>query len=201
MLSEWGAECGVDDPFIEVPWQSEDGTLRWVDLRADPDALDEIHEADEHPALLAALRTLNATRSPVFTSKCDAWAMDADEIASARIDLMLDEIIAHEVAQAGMVSYIDLLWRERGVFASRHRAEQMLYRMDRLARDIPATLAKVEFILRPAVVDLDFGVQEGFGVTMYVKGCGVDRYEAEQRWGHAVREVARMVRNADAPAK
>jgi len=196
MLSEWSAECASEDPWIEVPWQSEDGALRWVDLRADPDALDEIHEADEHPALLAALRTLNATRSPVFTTKCDAWAMEEEELAAVRFDLMLDD----EVAQAGMVSYIDLLWRERGVFASRHRAEQMMHRMERLSRDLPASLAKVEFVLRPAVIDLD-GVQEGYGVTVYVKGCGVDRYEAEQRWGTALREVARMMRGVDPTSK
>jgi hypothetical protein len=196
MLSEWTAECGTHDPFIEVPWHSEDGALRWVDLRTDPDALDEIREADDHPALLAALRTLNAARSPAFTSKCDVWVMDKEELSALRDELMLDD----GVAEAGMACYIDLLWRERGVFASRHRAEQRMHRIDRMARDLPFNLAKVECVLRHAVVDLE-SVQEGYGITLYVKGCGVDELEAEERWGAALRGVARMVRGLDATAK
>ena len=131
MLSEWSAECGADDPVVVVPWASPDGLLHWVDLRDDPDALDHITEADEFPALLGALRALNGPRSPVFTSKCDAWSMDEDELIDSRLDLMLEE----EVALAGFTSYIDLLPRDRAVLVSRPRVEGLLYRLERALRE------------------------------------------------------------------
>ncbi|MBS1814215.1 MAG: hypothetical protein JSS87_05015 [Acidobacteria bacterium] len=189
MLTEWSAECGADDPVIEVPWTSPDGALRWTDLRTDPHAVDEITEADEYPALLAALRALNASRSPVYTSKCDVWEMDADELAHLRADLLLEE----DVATAGITSYIDIVVADRTTFASRHQAEQLMHRIDRMAGELPHSLAKLELVLRPAVVDFD-AVQEGYAITLYVKGCGVDIFEANERWSAALRDVARLIR-------
>ena len=81
MLAEWGAECGADDPVLVVPWTAEAGMGEFVDLRENPYDLDHIPEAEQHPALMQALRALNAARSPVFTAKCDAWTMDGEEIA------------------------------------------------------------------------------------------------------------------------
>lgn len=196
MLSEWSAECGEDDPVLVVPWASPDDRLRWVDLRDDPDALDSIAEADEYPALLAALRTLNGPRSPVFTAKCDVWVMDEDELAAARLVLMLED----EVAAAGMTSYIDLLWRERAVFTSRPRVEGVLYRLDRALKDVPFALAQVECVLRPAVVELEGTVAEGYTVSLYVKGVGVDATEAAQRWDEALRTAAHLLRSRDIAA-
>ncbi len=193
MLSEWSAECGADDPVVVVPWASPDGALRWVDLRDDPDALDSIPEADEFPALLAALRALNAARSPVFTSKCDAWTMDADELAAVRMDLLLDD----EIATAGFTSYIDFLPRERAVLVSRPRMEAVLYRLERALREQPFSLALVESVLRPAVVELDGTVAEGYAVTLYVKGVGVDSDEAQLRWGDALRATTTLLRSRD----
>lgn len=189
MLTEWSAECAADDPLIEVPWSSPDGALSWIDLRTDPDAVDEITEADEHPSLLSALRALNASRSPVFTSKCDVWPMDTDELEVMRADLLLEE----DVAADGLTSYIDLVFSDRATFASRHQAEQMMHRIDRIARDLPHSLAKLELVLRPSVIDID-SVREGYGITMYVKGVGVDTGEASDRWSAALRDVARAVR-------
>jgi hypothetical protein len=193
LLSEWNAECGSDDPVLVVPWSSPDGALHWVDLRDDPDALDHVTEADDYPALLAALRTMNGNRSPVFTAKCDVWPMDAEEVEATRYELMLDE----DVATAGIASYIDALWRERSIFTSRHRMEQMLYRLDRLAAELPHSLALLECTLRPAVADLDGSVAEGFAITLYVKAVGVDQPEAEQRWDAALRAVALLFRSKE----
>ena len=192
MLMEWSTACGPDDPVLVVPWASTDGALRWVDLRADLDALDEIAEADEHPPLLAALRSLNAARSPVFTAKCDVWMMDAEELEATRNDLLLEP----DVAGAGMACYIDLLWRERAVFASQHRTAQALHRMDRLANELPHSLAKLEAVLRPAVVDVESG-SEGFALTLYVKGVGVDDVEAGERWSAALRDTIGLFRSRE----
>jgi hypothetical protein len=193
LLSEWNAACGADDPVLVVPWSSPDGLMHWVDLRDDPDALDAISEADEHPALLAALRAMNGNRSPVFTAKCDVWPMAADELGATRYELMLDD----DVATSGVASYLDTLWRERGIFTSRYRMEQMLYRIDRLAAELPHALATLECTLRPAVADLEGLVAEGFAVTLYVKAVGVDELEAQQRWDAALRAVALLFRSKE----
>jgi hypothetical protein len=193
LLSEWNAACGQDDPVLVVPWSSPDGALHWVDLRDDPDALDDVTEADDYPALLAALRAMNGNRSPVFTAKCDVWPMDTEEVEAVRDELMLDD----DVATAGIASYIDALWRERSIFTSRHRMEQMLYRLDRLAAELPHSLALLECTLRPAVVDLDGSVAEGFAITLYVKAVGVDADEAQQRWDAALRATALLFRSKE----
>jgi hypothetical protein len=190
LLNEWNAECGADDPVLVVPWSSPDGALHWVDLRDDPYALDDIAEANDHPALLAALRALNGPRSPVFTAKCDVWPMDSDELEAARAELMVEDAIAN----AGMVSYLDLVWRERTVFGSRARMEQMLYRLDRMAVELPYSLAMMECVLRPAVVELEGAVGEGFAVSLYVKAVGVDEAEADQRWDEAMRAITALLR-------
>lgn len=196
MLSEWSAECGADDPVVVVPWASPDGALRWVDLRDNPDALDNISEADNYPALLAALRALNGPRSPVFTSKCDAWAMDPEELFTARMDLLLES----EVAAAGFTSYIDFLPRDRAIFVSRPLLEGLLYWLDRVLREQPFSLALVQSVLRPAVVELDGTIAEGYAVTLYVKGVGVDEAEATQRWDEALRAVAALLRQRELAA-
>jgi hypothetical protein len=193
MLTDWSAACGADDPVLVVPWASPDGSLQWVDLREDPYAVNDIPEAEDHPALLAGLRALNGSRSPVFTAKCDVWPMDGDELDALRDEMLLDE----EVAGAGLACYIDLLWRERGIFASRHRMEQMLHRLDRLLTELPYSLAAAELTMRPAVIDLEGTVAEGFAITLYVKGLGVDETEAAQRWDEALRAVTAVFRSKE----
>ncbi len=190
---EWSTATAMDDPVLVVPWQTPDGDGRWVDLREDDFGLDEIREADEHPALLSALRALNSGRSPVFTAKCDVWAMGEDELAATRDDLLLEA----EQAETGMACYLDLLWRDRAIFASRHRTEQMLYRLDRMIEELPGTLAKAEAVIRPAVVELDGAVGEGYCLSLYVKGVGVDAAEADERWSAALAEVAALFRRSE----
>ncbi|MEO6982386.1 MAG: hypothetical protein ABI072_04655, partial [Edaphobacter sp.] len=117
MLTEWSVECAADDPVLVIPWADPSdptGNRRFIDLREDPYELDHLEEATQYPALMHALRALNATRSPVFTAKCDAWSLDPEELDHLRLNL---DILAEE-APSGFTSYIDLLWRERSIFTS-----------------------------------------------------------------------------------
>src|SRR5271163_4489815 len=128
MLSEWSAECSADDPVLVVPWSDPSdstGNRRFIDLRENPYDLDHLPEAEHYPPLMHALRALNATRSPVFTAKCDAWRLSDEELEALRLNLDLEA----EETPAGFSSYIDLLWRDRTVFASFHVQEQMLHRL------------------------------------------------------------------------
>jgi hypothetical protein len=193
MLAEWSAECSADDPVLVVPWSDPSdstGNRRFIDLRENPYDLDHLPEAEDYPPLMHALRALNAARSPVFTAKCDAWPLEAEELAALRVDL----VVGADEAPAGFGSYIDILWRERSLFASFHLQEQMLHRLTRHAASLEHPYALLDCIIRPAMVDLT-GPQEGFAVSLYVKATGQDERSAEENWASALDAVVALVRS------
>ena len=193
MLSEWSAECSADDPVLVVPWwDPSDPSRRFIDLRENPYDLDHLPEAEHYPALMHALRALNAPRSPVFTAKSDAWLMDGDELDALRINLSIEA----EEAPAGFGSYIDLLCRERSLFASFHLQEQLLRRLTRHAESLHHPFAMLDCIIRPAMIDLT-GPQEGFAVSFYVKALGHNSVNAEQNWASALDSIVVLIRSKE----
>lgn len=195
MLSEWSAECSADDPVLVVPWSDPSdntGNRRFIDLRENPYDLDHLPEAERYSPLMHALRALNAARSPVFTAKCDAWPFDCEELDALlrNLDVPADE------SPFGFGSYIDLLWRERSLFASFHQQEQMLHRLTRHAAPLEQPYAMLDCILRPAMVDLT-GPQEGFAISLYVKAVGHDVQAAEANWATALDAVVALLRGKD----
>ena len=195
MLSEWSAECSVDDPVLVVPWSDptdSTGNRRFIDLRENPYDLDHLPEAEQFPPLMHALRALNAARSPVFTAKCDAWPLVAEDLHALQVELD----VSPDEAPAGFGSYIDLLWRERSLFASFHLQEQMLHRLTRHAAPLEHPYAMLDCILRPAVVDLT-GPQEGFAVSLYVKALGHDEPTAATNWSSSLDAVVALLRTKD----
>ena len=195
MLAEWSVECSADDPVLVVPWSDPSdstGNRRFIDLRENPYDLDHLPEAEHHPPLMHALRALNATRSAVFTAKCDAWPLDAEELDALRVDLN----VSADEAPAGFGSYIDILWRERSLFASFHLQEQMLHRLTRHAAPLEHPYAMLDCILRPAMVDLT-GPQEGFAVSLYIKALGHDAKAASENWASALDAAVALLRSKD----
>jgi len=196
MLAEWSAECSAEDPVLVVPWKDPDGKAEFVDLRANPYDFDAIPEAEQNPPLMQALRALNAARSPVFTAKCDAWALDDDELASLRMNLDAQAADTGTELDFGFGSYIDMVWRERSLFTSLHRHDQMLGRLSRLAAAIDRPATALECVVRPAVVDLE-GAQEGYAVSLYVKALGPGAQEAWEEWADALDAVVGLVRGKE----
>jgi hypothetical protein len=200
MLSEWNAECSNDAPTLIVPWtdpaRNGQPGAHFIDLRAEPYDIAEIPEAELQPTLGRALRSLNSTRSPFLTAKCDAWTMDlandADTIESLRLELML----SGEEEHFGFASYIDLLWRERSVFASAHQQQDRLDRIIRRAQKLPHPEAALECVLRPALLDLS-GPLEGFGVTLYVTALGPEAAIAHRRWELALDDIVALLRGKE----
>jgi hypothetical protein len=193
VLSEWSAECSADDPILVVPWSDPANPNRkFIDLRENPYDLDHLPEAEHYSPLMHALRALNASRSPVFTAKSDAWPLDGDEIDTLRINLNVEPT----EAPAGFASYIDLLWRERSLFASFHLQEQLLRRLTRHAESLDHPYAALDCVIRPAMVDLT-GPQQGFAVSLYVKALGHDEAIAEQNWGAALSSVVSIMRGKE----
>jgi hypothetical protein len=195
MLSEWSAECSADDPVLVVPWSDPSdpsGNRRFIDLRENPYDLDHLPEAEHYPALMHALRALNAARSPVFTAKCDAWPLTGEELDALHLNL---DVLVDEAA-SGFGSYIDILWRERSLFTSFHQQEQMMHRLTRHAALLDQQTAMLDCVLRPALLDLT-GPQEGFAVSLYVKALGHDPHSAEENWATALNAVVALLRSKD----
>jgi hypothetical protein len=195
MLSDWSAECSSDDPVLVVPWSDpsdSSGNRRFIDLRENPYDLDHLPEVEQHPPLMHALRALNASRSPVFSAKCDAWPLDAEQLNDLRANL---DVVADD-APAGFGSYIDILWRERSLFASYHQMEQMMHRFTRHSSPLNHPNAMLDCVIRPALIDLT-GPQEGFAVSLYIKALGHDSQTAEQNWASALDAVVALLRSKD----
>jgi hypothetical protein len=198
MLADWSAECSTDAPTVVVPWHDPNSEARFIDLRAEPYDIAEIPEAEHYPALGRALRALNETRSPLLTSKCDAWALKLDDeehattLEALRLELALDPDQTHY----GFSSYIDLLWRERAVFASAHHQQDRLDRIVRRAQKLPHSEAALECVLRPAVLDLTSPL-EGYATTVYVTALGRDADAAMHAWSAALEDVVHLLRSKE----
>ncbi len=198
MHTEWTAECAADAPMLVVPWSdsaqpASQAGAHFVNLRTEPYSIAEIPEAERYPDLARALRALNAGRSPFLTAKCDAWPLSsrdaAEELEAIRKELMIEE----EEAAFAFTCYIDLLWRERAVFASGHQQQDRLDRLTRRAAKLPHAEAMLQCVLRPAMVDLGAPL-EGFATTLYVTALGADAETAHRRWASALEDVVDLLR-------
>lgn len=197
MHTEWTAECAADAPMLVVPWSdSAEAGSHFVNLRTEPYAIAEIPEAERYPDLGRALRALNATRSPFLTAKCDAWPLTARD-AAEELDVIRKELmLGEEDAAFAFTSYIDLIWRERGVFISAHQQQDRLDRITRRAAKLPHSEAMLQCVLRPAMVELGAPL-EGFATTLYVTALGSDAETAQRRWASALEDVVDMLRSRE----
>jgi hypothetical protein len=201
MVSDWSVECSAEDPVLVVPWSSTgDQALHFVDLRENPYDLDQISEAEQYPPLMQALRALNVPRSPVFTAKCDAWVLDSEELSELATELDVHDLGGADPAEGtemtGFASYIDLVWRDRTIFASFHQSEQLLHRLTRLAAPLDHPDAMLDCVLRPALVDFT-GPREGYSITLYIKALGPDQETAKEAWSSALQAVVGLLRSKD----
>jgi hypothetical protein len=196
MLAEWIAECSADDPTLVVPWSAPEAGLQFVDIRANPYDIADISEAERYPALGRALRALNATRSPFLTAKCDTWMLPSPEREHDLENLRIELDQELEDSQAGFACYIDLLWRERSVFASFHQHSSKLDQLTRRASKLPHDEASLQCVLRPALVDLGTPL-EGYAVTLYISAVGPEPATAYARWSAALEDVTNLLRSRD----
>jgi len=96
----------------------------------------------------------------------------------------------------GFASYIDILWRERSVFASAHQQQDRLDRIVRRAQRLQHAEAALECVLRPAFLDLA-GPLEGFSFTLYVTAVGPEPEAARERWELAMGDIVNLLRSKE----
>jgi len=89
-----------------------------------PYDLDHLPEARTVSSLMHALRALNALDRRLH-GEVRCMPLDGEELDALRVNLDAQR----RRGTAGFGSYIDILWRERSLFASFHLQEQMLHRL------------------------------------------------------------------------
>ncbi len=196
MLADWTAACGPDDPILVVPWSDPETGAHFFNLRAEPFELADVPEAEAYPAMRRALRSLNASASAFLTAKCDVWTM-YPEVAGEKLEaLRLELDLSDEEVAFGVGGYIDLVPRERSLYASAHVATDRLSRLARRAARLTHDHAALELVLRPAMVDLKAPL-EGYSATLYVTAVAADPETAARRWEAALEDVVHLLRERE----
>src|ERR1700759_606724 len=137
MQADFSVELGREDPALELPWASDDSSMRYYDLKRHPEQVLQIPEAESYPELSAFLTRINAPDSPFATAKCDVWGSD---------DISPEEEIFG--ADEKCVSYVDLIFADqkaRSLFEKHQEFAQNLCQLLGRAPELPAT---VELVIR-----------------------------------------------------
>jgi hypothetical protein len=197
-------ELGRDDPALEFPWASENGSLRYTDLKSDPELIGEIAEAEHYPELRDFLLRVNAPEFALQTAKADIWT--TNEIPSE------EEIFA---ARQKLVSYVDLIFSAKELRLSLESHLQLIEKLCALLKRAPDMAASIEFVVRccyyhnfedamstrqsdtrtrysaEKVSNIEQGQDShsGFCITAYVSGFGDTDQETRQRWSIALKLV------------
>ncbi|HZD33147.1 MAG TPA: hypothetical protein VE779_15970 [Candidatus Angelobacter sp.] len=183
MDADWSVELGAEDPALEFPWASPDGTLCYVDLQEHPASLAEIPEAVQFPELGEFLRVINLESSPWLTVKCDVWTDDG-----------LVEAEGIYQADRKFCCYVDLIAREPAARFSFERHEAWVKSAARSLSASDNEAIACEFVVRrcwyhPGGNADPLQPTRGFYVTFYLSGYGRDATEAHARWAEGLRRV------------
>jgi len=182
MQVDFAVELGREDETLELPWSSEDGRLRYHDLKREPAAITHIDEAQQSHELREFLLAVNASVSVLETAKCDVWSTT---------EINPDEEIFNASAKFG--SYIDLFFSDDATRMSFDQHESFLRNLTRLLQRVPEIPASAEFLLRRCFYKREASVQEGFYVTFYLFGYGPDDAKARAQWAIALQLVAAAI--------
>jgi hypothetical protein len=190
MYSDWSVKLGADAPTLAVPWQDAAGLLAFVDLRAHPEQVTLLPEAEQHPVLAQALLALNEARSGVTTAKCDVWQLDAEDVASCA-DL-LDLLQTPEHPHFGFGSYIDVFFRQEDIFSSYEEHLEILPAIARAAATLDLPECTMELVLRPCLLGTEHPLA-GFSITVYAYGVGTTADAAYRNWGNALANLTSLL--------
>ncbi len=95
-----------------------------------------------------------------------------------------------------VISYLDLLCRDRALFTSFHQQGHLLSRLERRLAPLDQPFASAECVIRPAFLDLT-PPQEGFSLSLYLKAVGASMAEAHLHWSAALDAVTAILRTKD----
>jgi hypothetical protein len=199
MQADFSVELGRDDPALEVPWTSDDPSVRYYDLKVAPELVAQLPEVIAHPPLRAFLARINAPGFPLATVKCDAWL--SREMAPE------EEIFGDRK----FVSYVDLVFQNDAARCSLARHEEYARELCRLLAHAPNFAASVEIVIRRCYFHRDKLASEkpmprniapdtsfsGFCFTAYVTGFGDEENAPYRRWEIALATLCQVVTNGE----
>ena len=175
MQADFSVECGADDECLEIPWASEDGAVRYVELRENLEGVGGLEEVRRCPELGEFLRSVNSRLSAFQSAKCDTGFTR---------EMTLEDEVFGTTGKFG--SYVDFLFVAPGLRSSFERYEASARSLTDLLRRAPEMPAAAEFLVRRCFVP---GEPDGFYFTCYVFGYSDDEDEARKLWGIALQMV------------
>jgi hypothetical protein len=179
MHVDFSVELGPKDDCLELPWASPDGSLRYYDLRRQPELLLNIQEAFDNEELGHFLAAINSPASLFETSKCDLWTTR---------ELAEEELIYG--AECKCASYIDLVFSEPELRYSFPQHEELAHTLSGLLKRVPIISSAAEFAIRRChYAAASQEKQDGFGITFYLSGYGKDESAARGHWNIGLRLV------------
>jgi hypothetical protein len=173
MQAEVAVALGGDDDALELPWASEDGSLRFYDLRENPELIFNIQEAADD-SLLDFLVAVNGEHSSLQSVKCDTWLSDQMDVE--------DEYFATTWKHG---SYVDVVFIDRAQAADQYSNLEFAEALVDLLKHAPEIPASAEVVLRRCY--FHHPEREGYALTLYSLGYGDDPDQARQRWAIAMR--------------
>ena len=181
MQADWEVEIGGDAPDIEGVWPG------FVDLRIVPEQIFKVSEVLALPALGKILVRLNARTSPVWTSKCDVWAVEC--LAEVHLDAFDLDADGDEIAYV-QACYIDLLPHTDRPWQLLERAELAAKILCSRLQSVPLRCCRADLVVRRAWVAP--GTCD-FGITAYLTACGRDELSARATLAAALHAFADAV--------
>lgn len=191
MEADYSVELAADDPALEFPWSDPEGRCAYVDLKANPERVNEIPEAVAYSELAQFLVAMNSQTSIFETAKCDVWMSDeieevekifgATHKTCSYVDLVLrNSVESQRMADTGNLE--DAL-ELRQDFEFHENLARGFAKLLSATPDIPAS---AELIVRRCYFSDVVGDDSGFYFTLYASGYGDSPEESRQRWGAAL---------------
>lgn len=169
MRVEVAFELGDGDARLEVPWEKADGSARYLDLRDDPKAIQQIEPARRHRPLHSFLTTVNSPDSVFSTVCCRVWL----------------EPETGETSE--FASEIDLFFELEELNTERSHYEGLCQRLLELLAQESGETVRAELRVRRCRFSQTGG--NGFGLALFLRAHGETAGQAEIRWGLGLAHV------------
>ena len=187
MEADWEVEIGGDAAIIDANWAG------LVDLRQTPDRAATLQEATELTGLASILASLNARSSPVWTSKCDVWRVDAFDP---------DELDAPpDAALQAIACYIDLVAADPGLWCDSESAVSWCQTVCANLHSRPIRSCRADLVVRRAILVPDrIQASSDLGITAYVTASAATAGDASATLESALSIVASIIVADASPA-
>ncbi len=200
MDADWSIELGADDFTLDFPWSARE--LGYLDLKQHPELVDTLSEVGEFPELAPVLRSLNGSSPWLLTAKCDVWfdeeLQPAEDIydASCRLSSYIDVLFVNELRfslegqERFVKAAVALASEAKNPVTSVEFVVRRCYFRPHLGPDVPGACLKERGSDKEGVTVAE---RDGFYVSVYVSGYGMDRISARRAWASALSTAADAV--------